>query len=138
MTTQVQENYREIDFGFHDNPLGLKELRYNDATNMFIIYGAGDYACGYEWDDVSLEEFNRVYLQQLCDKVRHFDSYTNATQNLLTDFFASLHSINHQVGNDRFNRLTKFPDLIKISMNTETGSFSLDNPQELINLIDSY
>jgi hypothetical protein len=134
----LQENYRDIDFGLHDNPLGIKELRYNDTTNMFIIYGGGFHSYSYRWDNVSLEEFNRVNLQELCVMVRHFDSYDNATENLLKDFFISLHSINHQVGNDRFNRLTKFPDLIKVSIDTETGVFSIDNPQELINLIDSY
>jgi hypothetical protein len=138
MKTQVQENYRDIDFGFHDNPLGIKELRYNDATNMFIIFGGGDCCYAYHWDDISLQEFNRVYLQQLCERIRRFDSHTNATDNLLRDFFISLHSINHQVGNDRFNCLSKFPDLIKVSIDRETDNFSLDNPQELINLIDSY
>jgi len=133
MKTQIKENYRDIDFGLNDNPLGISVLRYNEETNTLLV--EGDH---YDWEKVSVKAFNNLYIEKLIHYVKFFDDYENMDDYYLIDFFILLHSINHQIGNERFDSLSKFPDLIKVTINESLGTFSLDNKEELINLLNSY
>jgi hypothetical protein len=136
MKTQIRESYRDIDFGLNQNPLGISVLKYNERTNTLLVEGGMYHS--YDWEEVSVEAFNNLHLQQLINYVRFFDDYENMDDIYLMDFFILLHSINHQIGNDRFNTLVKFPDLIKFSFDESSETYLIDNKEELINLLNSY